>query len=167
MAAAAAAPEEKAAPKADRGPPPQLVIRRREGWQFYLTDREHGGRVAADSPLVPATNPCVFSPCGRYLANVTAEAVVIWDTHSQGVHTTLARPGVASAFFSPRGSFLVTFEPQGKADERQPNLLVWLLGAAAAAPELRLAVHQKEFHPNTYGYGRRRFVGRTSVVLSR
>jgi hypothetical protein len=148
----------------DKGPVPHLVVRRKEGWQFYSA-----APVAPVTELVPCQeNRVVFSADGRLCAHVAVCAthlaelyvhkgsqnvscvdffssqegrVCVYDAITFKLRTELVRDNVTSCFFSPRGSFLVTWEPK-TPDEH--NMLIW----GVTDMSLRLGLHQKDFYPN-------------------
>jgi uncharacterized protein with WD repeat len=66
-----------------------------------------------------------FSPDGSVLAAVDADGVSLRRTVGRAELRRLAAPGVIAASFSPRGTYLVTFQrPASKAAEgaAEPNL---------------------------------------------
>jgi translation initiation factor 2A len=131
------------------------TVRRKEGWQAYSVAAEATKPVSALTST--CGNPIVPSPCGRYLASMDGEQFVIYqlDATVAGddsnkapvVHATLARRGIVGCVFSPRGTFVATFETPIKG-RPGPNLLVW----DVASMQCRLRLHQREWLPNTYGY---------------
>ncbi|OTA66018.1 translation initiation factor eIF-2A [Hypoxylon sp. EC38] len=70
---------------------------------------------------------CVYSPCGRYLAWASSERVCIVDASVGHVLTNIAIPNVFEVAFSPRGSFLSTWERPAKdeAGDATKNLKIW------------------------------------------
>ncbi|CAJ2508893.1 Uu.00g139190.m01.CDS01 [Anthostomella pinea] len=84
-------------------------------------------------PLSGFTKPegnlrcCVYSPCGRYLAWATSERVCIVDASAGNVLTTFPVTNVYEVAFSPRGSFVSTYERPAKdeAGDATKNLKVW------------------------------------------
>ena len=71
---------------------------------------------------------CVYSPCGRYFAYASNEGVTIVDASVGHVLTSL--PPIANVFeisFSPKGSFLSTFERPSKDEngDAAKNLKIW------------------------------------------
>lgn len=136
-----------------------VAVRRKEGWQAYDVKASSTRAFTALAPT--AGNPVVASPCGRYLAALEGEQFTIYkldatvanfaagaDGAPPVVHATLARRGIVGCVFSPRGTFVATFETPVKSRAGQPNLLVW----DVASMECRLRLHQREWLPNTYGY---------------
>ncbi|EGS22224.1 putative eukaryotic translation initiation factor [Thermochaetoides thermophila DSM 1495] len=73
------------------------------------------------------TRCCGYSPCGRFFAYATNEAVVVVDTPSGHVWTTLPVPNVYELGFSPRGTYLSTWERPSKDEngDANKNLKVW------------------------------------------
>ncbi|EOO01998.1 putative eukaryotic translation initiation factor 2a protein [Phaeoacremonium minimum UCRPA7] len=70
---------------------------------------------------------CVYSPCGRYFAWASNEGVSVIDASVGHVLTTLAIPNVFELGFSPRGSFLSTWERPSKdeAGDATKNFKIW------------------------------------------
>ncbi|KAK0625335.1 eukaryotic translation initiation factor eIF2A-domain-containing protein [Bombardia bombarda] len=70
---------------------------------------------------------CVYSPCGRYFAYATSEAVTIVDASVGHVLTSLAITTALDLSFSPKGSFLSTWERPAKDEngDATKNLKVW------------------------------------------
>ncbi|KAI8960361.1 translation initiation factor eIF-2A [Daldinia sp. FL1419] len=70
---------------------------------------------------------CVYSPCGRYLAWASSERVCIVDASVGHVLTNIALPNVFEVAFSPRGSFLSTWERPAKdeAGDATKNFKIW------------------------------------------
>ncbi len=70
---------------------------------------------------------CVYSPCGRYLAWASNERVSIVDTSAGHTLTTVNIPNVFELGFSPRGSFLSTWERPAKdeAGDATKNFKIW------------------------------------------
>ncbi len=73
------------------------------------------------------TRCCVYSPCGRYFAYAAADGVIIVDASVGHVLTSLPIPAVYELSFSPRGTFLSTWERPGKdeAGDATKNLKIW------------------------------------------
>ncbi|KEY67964.1 hypothetical protein S7711_02169 [Stachybotrys chartarum IBT 7711] len=104
--------------------------------QFAYRTQKTIGIFDADpkyEPLPGFTKPegnlrfCAYSPCGRYLGWATPEAVVIVDTASGGEILRLPLANVYELGFSPRGTFVITWERPGKdeAGDATKNLKVW------------------------------------------
>lgn len=70
---------------------------------------------------------CVYSPCGRYFAWAANEGVTVIDASVGHVITTLPIPNVYELGFSPRGSYIITWERPSKdeAGDAVKNLKVW------------------------------------------
>ncbi|KAH8888602.1 translation initiation factor eIF-2A [Thozetella sp. PMI_491] len=70
---------------------------------------------------------CEYSPCGRYFAYATGEGVSIVDASTGNVLTSLPITTVYELGFSPRGSFLGTWERPAKDEngDATKNLKVW------------------------------------------
>jgi len=70
---------------------------------------------------------CVYSPCGRYFAWASTEGVTVIDASVGHVITALPTPNVHELGFSPRGSYLITWERPSKdeAGDAVKNLKVW------------------------------------------
>ena len=68
-----------------------------------------------------------YSPCGRFFGWASPEAVTVVDTNSGQTLTTLTIPNVLDLAFSPRGTFLITWERPGKdnSGDATQNLKVW------------------------------------------
>jgi len=69
----------------------------------------------------------VYSPCGRYFAYAANDAVVVVDASVGHVLTSLALSLVYELSFSPRGSFLCTWERPAKDEngDATKNLKIW------------------------------------------
>jgi len=74
-----------------------------------------------------ASRCCTYSPCGRYFAWVSNEAVTVVDASVGHAITTLSIPNVYELGFSPRGSYLITWERPSKDEngDAVKNLKVW------------------------------------------
>ena len=70
---------------------------------------------------------CTYSPCGRYFAWASNEGVTIIDASVGHVIGTLPTPNVYELGFSPRGSYIITWERPSKdeAGDAVKNLKVW------------------------------------------
>lgn len=70
---------------------------------------------------------CCYSPCGRYFAWASVESVLVVDASVGNVLTTLPTPNVYELGFSPRGSYIITWERPSKDDngDAVKNLKVW------------------------------------------
>ncbi len=80
---------------------------------------------------------CVYSPCGRYFAWVSADGVAVADASAGHLVASLAIPNVFELGFSPRGSFLSTWERPAKDDngDATKNLKVWRTIDPSASPD--------------------------------
>lgn len=70
---------------------------------------------------------CIYSPCGRYFAWATNEVVCVVDASIGSVLTSLVIPNVFELGFSPRGTYLSTWERPAKdeAGDATKNFKVW------------------------------------------
>ncbi|KAI0008239.1 translation initiation factor eIF-2A [Xylariaceae sp. FL0662B] len=70
---------------------------------------------------------CVYSPCGRFLAWASSEVVCVVDASVGHVLSTVPVANVFEVDFSPRGSWLSTWERPGKdeAGDATKNLKIW------------------------------------------
>jgi translation initiation factor 2A len=70
---------------------------------------------------------CTYSPCGRYFAWASNDGVTVIDASVGHVITRLPIPNVYEVGFSPRGSFIITWERPSKDDagDAVKNLKVW------------------------------------------
>jgi translation initiation factor 2A len=70
---------------------------------------------------------CVYSPCGRYFAYATNEGVTVVDASVGHVLAYLPIQAVYDLGFSPRGTFLSTWERPGKDEngDATKNLKIW------------------------------------------
>ncbi|KAF4637792.1 hypothetical protein G7Y89_g270 [Cudoniella acicularis] len=70
---------------------------------------------------------CTYSPCGRYFAWASNDGVTVIDASVGHVITTLPTPNVYELGFSPRGSYIITWERPSKDEngDAVKNLKVW------------------------------------------
>jgi translation initiation factor 2A len=70
---------------------------------------------------------CAYSPCGRYFAWASNDGVTVVDSSVGHVITSLPIPNVYEVGFSPRGSYIITWERPSKdeAGDAVKNLKVW------------------------------------------
>lgn len=70
---------------------------------------------------------CTYSPCGRWFAWASNEGVTVIDASVGHVITTLPTPNVYELGFSPRGSYIITWERPSKDEKGDAvkNLKVW------------------------------------------
>ncbi|KAI9813681.1 MAG: hypothetical protein M1832_006109 [Thelocarpon impressellum] len=70
---------------------------------------------------------CTYSPCGRYFAWASPQLVTVVDSSLGRVLAELPAPNVYELGFSPRGSFVITWERPSKDEEgdASKNLKVW------------------------------------------
>ena len=70
---------------------------------------------------------CTYSPCGRYFAWASNEGVTAVDASTGKVLTSLPTPNVYELGFSPRGSYIITWERPSKDEngDAVKNLKVW------------------------------------------
>ncbi|KAL2630985.1 hypothetical protein R1flu_015671 [Riccia fluitans] len=80
-----------------------------------------------------ACSAAKFSPDGSKLAVTTADAVVVYDAETCKEVLRLPLSGAAATFFSPRGSFLQTFQ---KPTGQEKNLTLWDLKSGSIAFQL-------------------------------
>ncbi|KAJ2802850.1 hypothetical protein H4R20_003121 [Coemansia guatemalensis] len=82
---------------------------------------ELGGKPTAEVKALK------YSPNGSYLAWAVADEVRVVDTHTLRSVATIGRPGVVDVRFSPKGTYLVTWERYTKQDDPEAahNLRVW------------------------------------------
>ena len=81
-----------------------------------------------------------YSPCGRYFGWASAEAVTVIDVSNGQPALTLPIANVLEIGFSPRGTFLITFERPTKDEngDASKNLKVWrILEEGIAAEDKR------------------------------
>lgn len=101
----------------------------------YRTQKTIGVFDAAPvyEPLAGFTKPegnlrcCAYSPCGRYFGWASPEIVSVVDASTGQVILSLPLINVYELGFSPRGSFVITWERPGKdeAGDATKNLKVW------------------------------------------
>ncbi|KAL2151276.1 hypothetical protein VTH82DRAFT_6374 [Thermothelomyces myriococcoides] len=70
---------------------------------------------------------CAYSPCGRYFAYASNEGVVVIDASDGRVLTSLPIASVYELGFSPRGTYLSTWERPSKDEngDATKNLKIW------------------------------------------
>jgi len=70
---------------------------------------------------------CAYSPCGRLFGWASPEGVTVVETASGQIVTVLPLSNVLELGFSPRGTFLITWERPGKDEngDANKNLNVW------------------------------------------
>lgn len=70
---------------------------------------------------------CIYSPCGRYFAWASNEGVSVVDASTGQVLASLALTAVYELGFSPRGTFIATWERPSKdeAGDATKNLKIW------------------------------------------
>lgn len=111
----------------------------------YRTQKTIGVFDAAPvyEPLAGFTKPegnlrcCAYSPCGRFFGWSTPEAVNVVDTSAGGSLLSLPIPNVYEIGFSPRGTYVITWERPAKDEngDATKNLKIWRVveeGVAAA-----------------------------------
>jgi translation initiation factor 2A len=101
----------------------------------YRTQRAIGVFDAAPAyqPLSGFVQPegnlrcCVYSPCGRFFAWASTEGITVVDAATGAPTTSLPILNVYELGFSPRGTFLSTWERPAKdeAGDATKNLKVW------------------------------------------
>lgn len=74
-----------------------------------------------------ATRCSVYSPCGRYFAYASNDGVTCVETSTGYVVSKLEIPNVYELGFSPKGSYLITWERPSKDEKGDAvkNLKVW------------------------------------------
>ncbi|KAI1174458.1 translation initiation factor eIF-2A [Nemania sp. FL0916] len=107
----------------------------------YRTQKEIGVTDAAPvyAPVAGFAKPdgtlrcCVYSPCGRFLAWASSERVCVVDASVGHVLSTLAVPNVFDIAFSPRGTYVSTWERPAKDEngDATKNLKIWRTTEAA------------------------------------
>ncbi|KAI2616799.1 translation initiation factor eIF-2A [Hypoxylon sp. NC1633] len=104
--------------------------------QFAYRTQKAIGIIDADpvyEPLPGFTKPegnlrcCVYSPCSRYLAWASSERVCVVDASVGHILTDIVISNVFEVAFSPRGSFLSTWERPAKdeAGDATKNFKIW------------------------------------------
>lgn len=70
---------------------------------------------------------CVYSPCGRYFAWSSSDQVCVVDASVGHILATVTLPNVFEIAFSPRGTFLSTWERPAKdeAGDATKNFKIW------------------------------------------
>lgn len=70
---------------------------------------------------------CIYSPCGRYFAWASNEGVSVVDASNGQVLASLPLSAVFELGFSPRGTFIATWERPSKdeAGDATKNLKIW------------------------------------------
>lgn len=101
----------------------------------YRTQKEIGVTDAAPvyEPVPGFAKPegnlrcSVYSPCGRFLAWASNECVCVVDASVGHVLATLVVPNVFEVAFSPRGTYLSTWERPAKDEngDATKNLKIW------------------------------------------
>ncbi|KAI0517849.1 translation initiation factor eIF-2A [Xylaria bambusicola] len=101
----------------------------------YRTQKEIGITDAAPvyTPVSGFVKPegnlrcCVYSPCGRFFAWATNERVCVVDASAGHILTTLIVANVYEVAFSPRGTYLSTWERPAKDEngDATKNLKIW------------------------------------------
>ncbi|KAI1184956.1 eukaryotic translation initiation factor eIF2A-domain-containing protein [Nemania serpens] len=101
----------------------------------YRTQKEIGVTDAAPVylPLPGFVKPegnlrcCVYSPCGRFLAWASNERVCVVDASVGHILATLVVSNVFDVAFSPRGTYLSTWERPAKDEngDATKNLKIW------------------------------------------
>src|SRR3569833_591224 len=113
--------------------PPQLAYRTQKG--IGLLDA-HPVYEPVPGFVKPEGNIrcCVYSPCGRYFAWASGDAVSVVDASVGHLVTSLSIPNVFELAFSPLGTFLNTWERPSKDEngDATKNLKVWRTVEAAA-----------------------------------
>ncbi|KAL3688850.1 hypothetical protein R1sor_015159 [Riccia sorocarpa] len=112
-------------------PPLSFFVRGPDGLSLLLGPPFEG---EAEKKLEKVTcSAAKFSPDGRKLAVTTAEAVVVYDADTCKEVLRLPMAGAAATFFSPRGSYLQTFQ---KPTGQEKNLTLWDLKSGSIAFQL-------------------------------
>ncbi|KAJ2714385.1 hypothetical protein H4R19_001756 [Coemansia spiralis] len=96
----------------------------------------------ANRPTEPA-KALKYSDNGRYLAWAVADTVQVVDSHTLAAVATIAQRGVLDVRFSPKGTYVVTWERYLAREGVEPaqNLCVW----EAATGELKGGFVQKSY----------------------
>ncbi|KOS17508.1 Eukaryotic translation initiation factor 2A [Escovopsis weberi] len=87
---------------------------------------------------------CAYSPCGRFFGWASPEAVAVVDTITGQQVLSLPIANVYELGFSPRGTFLITWERPAKdeAGDATKNLKVWRTVEEGVAAAEKMAVGQ-------------------------
>ena len=114
----------------------------------YRTQKTIGVFDAAPvyEPLAGFTKPegnlrcCYYSPCGRFFGYASAEAVTVVDASNGYEVLRLPILNVYEIGFSPRGTFLITWERPSKDEngDATKNLKVWRTVEDGVAAEDKL-----------------------------
>ncbi|KAJ1737073.1 hypothetical protein LPJ72_000828 [Coemansia sp. Benny D160-2] len=85
--------------------------------------------VSVDQLAKPAeeVRALAYSPNGKFLAWAVASHVQVVDAHSLAPVAQIDHPGVLDVRFSPKGTYIVTWERMGRTNDAEPttNLKVW------------------------------------------
>lgn len=128
------------------GPPIQLALRHKEGWELLMLGDDHKFNTILE--LEPC-NCLRYSDDGAFLIVIKDDSVEIFDTNPNNIRCVLQfeHPGVRKACLSPKNSFLLTYH-RAKKEEKEGNLIVWRI--ATQAPVARILVPPKDgFEPDT------------------
>jgi translation initiation factor 2A len=104
--------------------------------QFAYRTQKEIGITDADPVYAPVSafvkpegnlRCCVYSPCGRFLAWASNERVCVVDSSSGHILATLVVSNVFEVAFSPRGTYLSTWERPAKDEngDATKNLKIW------------------------------------------
>ncbi|KAJ2448877.1 hypothetical protein EV183_005202 [Coemansia sp. RSA 2336] len=104
--------------------PMQFAYRAQKDMGVWMAPPKSAAR-ALDSPHQEA-RAIKYSPDGQLLAWATADSVQVVDAQSLAPVATIAQRGVLDVQFSPRGTYVVTWERFSKSEnEAAGNLGVW------------------------------------------
>ncbi|KAI9826956.1 MAG: hypothetical protein M1826_006532 [Phylliscum demangeonii] len=78
----------------------------------------------------------VYSPCGRFFAWASSEELTVIDASTGAIINSLSVPNVYELCFSPKGTFIMTWERPGKDEDGNgtKNLKVWRVATTSAEP---------------------------------
>lgn len=109
---------------------PRLQFAARSSGAIYFKSGPPDVTDNEQFPKYPASVSFAYSnKDGKLVAVITAQNVVIHDSDTGAVIHTLAQPGVAKIMFSPKNTFLLTWErwTKDKQASNKGNLIVWNL----------------------------------------
>ncbi|KAH7445650.1 hypothetical protein KP509_01G018900 [Ceratopteris richardii] len=122
--------------------PLSFFVREPDGLSL-LSGPPFNGEPAAQIPKIPCVS-AVFSSDGTMLAVTSEKGVTIYDTREGSVIQSVNVAGVKAAAFSPKGTFLQTFEPPTQA---QKNVTLWNVASGAVVFQQSQKTFSKEVWP--------------------
>ncbi|MCO5548730.1 hypothetical protein L7F22_002191 [Adiantum nelumboides] len=108
-------------------PPLSFFVRGPDGLSLLVGPPFHGEPVAQLLKIPCAS--AVFSDDGSMLAVTSVDAISVYDTRDGLIIQSLKVAGIKAAAFSPKGTFLQTFEPP---TQLQKNVTIWNVAAGTA-----------------------------------